>query len=77
MYPPFGLVQTKHLAAFVEKWCYNIALTVVKTGSSVPVTGLTIKRRNELNLPVQEFSGSELRKLCKATGLLKILGEEA
>lgn len=75
-YTPFGLVQTKHLTAFVDKWCFNIALMVVKTGTSVPVTELTLKRRGELNLPIQEFDKGELRELSRVTGLLKVLGEE-
>lgn len=75
-YPLFGLVQTKHLAAFIEKWCFSIASTVIKTGVSVPITGLTLKRRRELNLPVQEFNRDELRELGRATGLLKLLEEE-
>jgi hypothetical protein len=55
--------------------CKDIAFTIVKEGSSVPVTSSTLKVRASLELPLIKFDNIDIKELARITGLLKMLGE--
>jgi hypothetical protein len=57
--------------------CKNLASIIVENGSTVTITNLMLKRRQQLSLPeISCSSNAEVRRLAKATGLSKTLKEQ-
>jgi len=70
----FMSIRGRDISAFIAH-CRDLALLIVKRGTTVTVTDTSLRRRKSLNLPTLKFNKDDINKVAVITGLSKILEE--
>jgi len=70
----FMSIRGDDISAFIAH-CRDLALSIVKRGTTVAVTDTSLRRRESLNLPTSKFNKVDINKMATITGLSKILEE--
>jgi len=70
----FMSIRGGDISAFITH-CRDLALLIVKRGTTATVTDTSLRRRKSLNLPTLKFNKVDMDKVALITGLSKILEE--
>lgn len=68
----FISTRTRGWANFISH-CKNLVHSIVKEGTTAPITGSILKRRKDLGLRTFRFNKVDVRKLAELTELSRIL----
>ncbi|MCX8205253.1 MAG: hypothetical protein N3H31_06355 [Candidatus Nezhaarchaeota archaeon] len=69
-FPQLAVLSFRKLALLADHF-KSLVATIAKTGLSVPLSSMTLKRRRDLGLPELTFSAEEARRLLERLKVMR------